>query len=81
MKLKLSLALYRESQPPLGLRVEGFKKKRFIQWRSLEPVRKWIIPLFPTAAALPLPGFCSPRFYRRGVCMDHLRTLPRGKAA
>lgn len=79
VKLKLSLVLYLESQPPLGLCAEGLENNHFIQWRSLEPVHKWIIPLFLTAVAPPLPVFCFQRFYHEGVCTDHLHMLPRAK--
>ncbi len=72
IKLKRFLRLHREPQLQLGFHAEGLAGKRFIHWRSLEPVHGWIISVFPTSAAPP-PVICSPRFWRGGVCTDHLR--------
>ncbi len=79
IKLKRFLRLHREPQLQLGFHAEGLAGKRFIRWRSLEPVHGWIISVFPTSAA-PLPVIHSPRFWRGGVCTDHLRSLPRANS-
>ncbi len=43
-------------------------------------VHGWIISVVPTSAA-PLPVIRSPRFWRGGVCTDHLRSLPRANSS
>ncbi len=80
IKLKRFLRLHREPQLQLGFHAEGLAGKHFIHWRSLEPVDGWIISVFSTSAA-PLPVIRSPRFWRGGVCTDHLRSLPRANSS
>ncbi len=77
VKLRLALLNHRERFCSDGV-FEGCAVRR----RSLDPIREWIIPLAPTAAVpvfdVYAPAF-SPRFYRGGVCLKHLRSLPRAK--
>ncbi len=65
IKLKVFLRLHREPQLQLGFHAECLAGKRFIRWRSLEPVHGWIISVFPTSAA-PLPVIRSPRWSVHG---------------